>query len=258
RCARHRDRRAPRLRGRVRGGCGLRGRGWRAGRPAAALPAAHRPPALGDVLQHRHHRRDGQRARRVRGRAYRLGRGVAGRRVPQPVDEGAGELRAPRRDPSRQAGGHLRQARDLKYLAALAVVVLLALPLVLSSYLGTVFVLIFFCAYLGQAWSIVGAYAGPLSAGHAAFVGVGDCTAAVGLYITSTGNPRQSQFQDTRAYYYIALGLMIAATAVAAAIDRRRFGVYLSAIREDEGAAEAVGVPTFRYKMLAMIVSSFL
>src|SRR5437660_11648711 len=51
---------------------------------------------------------------------------------------------------------------------------------------------------------------------------------------------------------------MIAATAVAAAIERRRFGVYLSAIREDEGAAEAVGVPTFRYKMLAMTVSSFL
>src|SRR2546430_5620553 len=43
-------------------------------------------------------------------------------------------FRSPRRDPSRQAGGHLRQARDLKYLAALAVVVLLALPLGLSSY----------------------------------------------------------------------------------------------------------------------------
>jgi len=202
--------------------------------------------------------------------------------------------------------------------------VLLALPLVLSSYLVTVFVLIFFYAYLGQAWNIVGGYAGQLSAGHAAFVGVGAYTAAVlslsagltpwvgmfvggalaavlgafigflgfrfglrgfyfvlltvafaemcrivannveaiggavGLYITFTGNPRQFQFQDTRAYYYIALGLMIAATAVAAAIERRRFGVYLSAIREDEGAAEAVGVPTFRYKMLAMIVSSFL
>ena len=201
---------------------------------------------------------------------------------------------------------------------------LLALPLVLSSYLLTVFVLIFFYAYLGQAWNIVGGYAGQLSAGHAAFVGVGAYTAAVlsvsagltpwvgmfvggalaavlgafigflgfrfglrgfyfvlltvafaemcrivannveaiggavGLYITFTGNPRQFQFQDTRAYYYIALGLMVGATAVAAAIERRRFGVYLSAIREDEGAAEAVGVPTFRYKMFAMVVSSFL
>src|SRR5262249_16652267 len=211
-----------------------------------------------------------------------------GRRVPQPVDEGAGELRAPHRDPPRPAGGHLRQARHLRYLPALAVVVLLALPLVLSSYLITVFVLIFFYAYLGQAWNIVGGYAGQLSAGHAAFVGVGAYTAAVlslsagltpwlgmfvggalaaapgafigflrvwlglpgfsfvlltvafaemcrivannveaiggavGLYITFTGNPRQFQFQDTRVYYYVALGLMIAATAVAAAIERRR------------------------------------
>ena len=56
---------------------------------------------------------------------------------------------------------------------------LLALPLVLSSYLVTVFVLIFFYAYLGQAWNIVGGYAGQLSAGHAAFVGVGAYTAAV-------------------------------------------------------------------------------
>ena len=34
---------------------------------------------------------------------------------------------------------------------------------------------------------------------------------ALGLYITFTGNPRQFQFQDNRAYYYIALGLMLAA-----------------------------------------------
>jgi len=45
---------------------------------------------------------------------------------------------------------------------------------------------------------------------------------------------------------------------VVALIERRRFGIYLSAIREDEGACEALGVNTFRYKMLAMVVSSFL
>ena len=81
---------------------------------------------------------------------------------------------------------------------------------------------------------------------------------ALGLYITFTGNPRQFQFQDNRAYYYIALGLMLAATGIVAAIERRRFGAYLIAIREDEQACEALGVNTFRYKMLAMVVSSFL
>ncbi|HBH03011.1 MAG: hypothetical protein A2W08_05645 [Candidatus Rokubacteria bacterium RBG_16_73_20] len=205
-----------------------------------------------------------------------------------------------------------------------ALLVLLALPAVLSSYAVTIFILIFFYAYLGQAWNIVGGYAGQLSAGHAAFVGVGGYTAAMlsnelgltpwvgmfagaalaavlggvigylgfrfglrgfyfvlltvafaevgriaasnidalggalGLYITFTGDPRQFQFQDNRAYYYIALALLLLATGVAWAIERRRFGAYLAAIREDEGAAEALGVDTLRYKLLAMLVSSFL
>ena len=139
------------------------------------------------------------------------------------------------------------------------------------------FIFIFFYGFLGQAWNIVGGYAGQLSAGHAAFVGrrrlhrgaavrrarasrpwlgmlVGGALAAalgaiigylgfrfglrgfyfvlltvafaevcrivalntealggaLGLYITFTGNPRQFQFQDNRAYYYLALGLMLA------------------------------------------------
>src|SRR5206468_697275 len=39
---------------------------------------------------------------------------------------------------------------------------------------------------------------------------------AIGLYITFTGDPRQFQFQDARAYYYIALALMLLATGVVA------------------------------------------
>ncbi len=208
--------------------------------------------------------------------------------------------------------------------AVAAVAVLLALPAVLGSYAITVFIFIFFYAYLGQAWNIVGGYAGQLSAGHSAFVGVGAYTAAIlslqagltpwlgmfvggalsallgavigflgfrfglrgfyfvlltvafaeicrivalntdaiggalGLYITFTGNPRQFQFQDNRVYYYVALALMLAATGIAALIERRRFGAYLAAIRQDEEACEALGVDTFRCKMLAMVVSSFL
>ena len=215
----------------------------------------------------------------------------------------------------------------MRWLAAAVVAVLLALPAfpsVFGSYAVTVFTLIFFYGFLGQAWNVLGGYAGQLSAGHAAFLGVGADTAALlsaeagvtpwlgmfaggalaavlgavvgflgfrfglrgfyfvlltvafseicriiaanteavggalGYYITFTGNPRQFQFQDTRAYYYIALALMVAATGLVAWLERRRFGVYLAAIRDDEAACEAAGVDTFRYKMLAMLLSSFL
>ncbi|MBI3634698.1 MAG: branched-chain amino acid ABC transporter permease [Candidatus Rokubacteria bacterium] len=210
--------------------------------------------------------------------------------------------------------------------AAVAILVLVGSPLVgaFSSYTVTILTLIFFYAYLGQAWNIVGGYAGQLSAGHAAFVGIGGYTAALlsveqgispwlgmfvggalaavlgaivgwlgfrfglrgfyfvlltvafaevcrivalntdaiggalGYYITFTGNPRQFQFQDARAYYYIAFALMLAATGIAAIVERRRFGMYLTAIRQEETASEALGVDTFRYKLLAMILSSFL
>jgi len=212
----------------------------------------------------------------------------------------------------------------MRWAVVAALAVLLALPAVLSSYAVTIFILIFFYGFLGQAWNIVGGYAGQLSVGHAAFVGVGGYTAAMlsieagltpwvgmfvgaalaallgaiigylgfrfglrgfyfvlltvafaeicriavsnidaiggalGLYITFTGDPRQFQFRDGRVYYYIALALMLAATATAWAIERQRFGIYLAAIREDEAAAEALGVNALKYKMLAMVVSSFL
>ena len=212
----------------------------------------------------------------------------------------------------------------MKLAALLAVGLLVALPWVVSSYAITVLIFIFFYAYLGQAWNIVGGYAGQLSAGHAAFVGVGGYAAALlsmhagltpwigmwiggglaaalgavigylgfrfglrgfyfvlltvafaeicrvlalnvdavggalGLYITFTGNPRQFQFQDNRVYYYVALVLMLGATALVWVLERHRLGAYLTAIRQDEGACEALGVDTFRCKMLAMVLSSFL
>jgi branched-chain amino acid transport system permease protein len=212
----------------------------------------------------------------------------------------------------------------VKLAALLAVGILVALPWIVSSYAVTVLIFIFFYAYLGQAWNIVGGYAGQLSAGHAAFVGVGGYVAALlsmhagltpwigmwiggmvaaalgafigylgfrfglrgfyfvlltvafseicrvvalnvdavggalGLYITFTGNPRQFQFQDNRVYYYVALALMLGATALVWALERHRLGAYLTAIRQDEGACEALGIDTLRCKMVAMVLSSFL
>ncbi len=212
----------------------------------------------------------------------------------------------------------------MKWAGPAVVALLLVLPVVLSSYAISVFILIFFYAFLAQSWNIVGGYAGQLSLGHAAFVGIGAYTAAllardagmtpwlgmfvggalaailgavigylgfrfglrgfyfalltvafaeiarivtanlettggaVGFYITFTGDPREFQFPNNRPHYYIVLGLMLLATGVAAWIERHRFGVYLAAIREDEDASEALGVNSFKYKMLAIVVSAFL
>ena len=52
-------------------------------------------------------------------------------------------------------------------------------PPVLGPYALAISINMLFFAYLGQAWNIVGGYAGQLSAGHAAFVGIGGYAAAV-------------------------------------------------------------------------------
>jgi len=74
----------------------------------------------------------------------------------------------------------LDRVKALAAVVGLAVLVSLpAFPGVFGSYAVTVFTLIFFYGFLGQAWNVVGGYAGQLSAGHAAFLGIGAYTAAV-------------------------------------------------------------------------------
>jgi branched-chain amino acid transport system permease protein len=56
------------------------------------------------------------------------------------------------------------------------------------------------------------------------------------------------------------LGVLVALVAVGAAyaIQHSRFGWGLFVIRDREDVAEAIGVPTFRYKMMAIGISGFL
>lgn len=59
-------------------------------------------------------------------------------------------------------------------------------------------------------------------------------------------------------YYYAVLVLAIGALALCARILRSRVGYYWLAIREDEQAAAAVGIPTLRWKLLAVLLSAAL
>lgn len=197
-------------------------------------------------------------------------------------------------------------------------------PFVVSSAWQNLLITAFYFAYLGQAWNVLGGYAGQLSLGHAAFFAVGAYTSVVlhthlsispwigmcvgallaallsqgigflgfrfglrgfyfvlltlavaeilrlialhlpilggytGLFINFTPNPWQFQFKGKTWYYFIALGFLALASGVVWLIERSKFGAYLVAIREDEDAAEALGVDTFRYKMRAYAVSAAL
>jgi branched-chain amino acid transport system permease protein len=59
-------------------------------------------------------------------------------------------------------------------------------------------------------------------------------------------------------FYYLILGLSAGAFALSAWLLRGRPGYYWQAIRESEEAAQALGVNTFRWKLLAMMISAAL
>jgi len=224
------------------------------------------------------------------------------------------------------------------YLVALAGLLVLPLyaetetveafmPLGLSgSALLHVFILMFFFAFMSQAWNIIGGFCGQLSIGHAAFFGIGAYVsticfvhlgltpwlgmivaaaitagfgaglgyvsfhyglrgpffalvtvafaeitrlillhwefvgAANGILLPYKPDPSiwDFQFNDKEPYYYIALAMMLGSIALVAWIARSRFGYYLHAVRQDEDAAEAVGVPTKRCKIQAIALSAAL
>ncbi len=57
-------------------------------------------------------------------------------------------------------------------------------------------------------------------------------------------------------YYYIALVIAAFAIFVTYRIQNSKYGYYFVSIREDQDAAEALGIPTTRYKIYAMIPSA--
>lgn len=57
-------------------------------------------------------------------------------------------------------------------------------------------------------------------------------------------------------FYYVMLALTTAAFVLCHVLLKRRVGFYWQAIREDETAARSLGIDTFRYKMLAVVISA--
>ncbi|WP_090309694.1 branched-chain amino acid ABC transporter permease [Natronorubrum texcoconense] len=65
------------------------------------------------------------------------------------------------------------------------------------------------------------------------------------------------QFENALPYYYVILAFLIVVSAISLVIKQSRLGLYLFAIRENENAASAVGIPTYRYKLVGITVSAF-
>ncbi|SIS17594.1 branched-chain amino acid ABC transporter permease [Natronorubrum thiooxidans] len=65
------------------------------------------------------------------------------------------------------------------------------------------------------------------------------------------------QFDSVLPYYYVILVFLIIVTGVSLVIKQSRLGLYMFAIRENEDAASAVGIPTYRYKLVGITVSAF-
>ena len=66
------------------------------------------------------------------------------------------------------------------------------------------------------------------------------------------------QFAEPRVYVVLALGLLVLALLVSLKVENSRFGMALLAIKQNEPAAEAAGIDTWRWKMLALMLSGAL
>jgi ABC-type branched-subunit amino acid transport system ATPase component/ABC-type branched-subunit amino acid transport system permease subunit len=66
------------------------------------------------------------------------------------------------------------------------------------------------------------------------------------------------QFDDPRVYVVLALGLLVVSLLISLRVENSRFGMSLFAIKQNEPAAEAAGIDTWRWKMLALMLSGAL
>lgn len=80
---------------------------------------------------------------------------------------------------------------------------------------------------------------------------------ANGVPLPFTGeNPLFLQFYSKAPYYYLAFVLLIIVFLLARTLERAKLGRYLAAIREDQDAAESLGVKTHNVKLKALLISA--
>ena len=118
--------------------------------------------------------------------------------------------------------------------------------------------------FLAFRFGISGVYFALLTIAFAEFTRIGfdhlDWTGGPGGLFLKVAQRDQIDLANFRGppamYYYAMLALAAGAFALCAWLLKSRAGYYWQAIRENEEAAQALGINTFRWKMLAVAVSS--
>ncbi|MGE0733513.1 MAG: branched-chain amino acid ABC transporter permease [Alphaproteobacteria bacterium] len=78
-----------------------------------------------------------------------------------------------------------------------------------------------------------------------------------GVVMVLSNDPGNMMFNSRTPYFLIALAMVGLLAYGTFAMERTRFGQYLIALREDEDAAEASGVPTYKCKVAVIALSAF-
>jgi branched-chain amino acid transport system permease protein len=76
-----------------------------------------------------------------------------------------------------------------------------------------------------------------------------------GMLIPMKQGVANLQFAERTSFYYLILVLVAAAYVLTWRMEHSRFGAYLVAIRENEDAAQALGINAFRIKLAAITLS---
>jgi branched-chain amino acid transport system permease protein len=80
----------------------------------------------------------------------------------------------------------------------------------------------------------------------------------VGILLSMQHAPGDFFFLHREPYYFVALVMLVAMILISLLLERSPLGQYFLAVREDEEAAEASGVNTYRYKTIAIGLSATL
>jgi branched-chain amino acid transport system permease protein len=118
--------------------------------------------------------------------------------------------------------------------------------------------------YLAFRFGVTGVYFAILTIAFAEFARIGFdhlgvVNAAAGLFLPVAQYAHNDLWRlrgDPTMFYYVMLAATLAAFILCRLLIKSRIGYFWLAIREDEEAARAAGIDTFRYKMYAVMISA--